>query len=351
MFKRVAENLYRLETSGRYYALLKRADKQFRRSLKTNDRKLAERRLRELRAQVGNLSTSDDSRLGFPDIAERWMATTSHTLKESSIKRRWTCIHNVTPFFAGIGIRNIQAHHCERWLTERAGGLAAQTMAHELNVMRGIFDYAVKHGLMLTNPAKDIQRKRLVQKPITIPTREQFKTLIATIRQSDGRLDSQKKAKAGADFVELLAYSGMRVHEGRELRWRDVDFEKNTFTVTGGERGTKNHHQRTVPMTQAFRSLLEGLKVERAPKPNEAVSLIQDAKKCLQTAARRMKTPPFTHHDFRHFFATTCIESGVDVPTVSRWLGHKDGGALAMKVYGHLRFQHSTEAVGKVIFL
>jgi integrase len=37
------------------------------------------------------------------------------------------------------------------------------------------------------------------------------------------------------------------------------------------------------------------------------------------------------------FFATTCIESGVDIPTVSRRLGHKDGGALAMKRNGHLR--------------
>ena len=30
---------------------------------------------------------------------------------------------------------------------------------------------------------------------------------------------------------------------------------------------------------------------------------------------------------------TSCIESGVDIPTVSRWLGHRDGGALAMRVY------------------
>ena len=43
----------------------------------------------------------------------------------------------------------------------------------------------------------------------------------------------------------------------------------------------------------------------------------------------------------RHFFATTCIESGVDIPTISRWLGHKDGGALAMRTYGHLRDEHS----------
>jgi hypothetical protein len=35
VFHRVAENLYRLESSGGYYALIKRGDKQFRRSLKT----------------------------------------------------------------------------------------------------------------------------------------------------------------------------------------------------------------------------------------------------------------------------------------------------------------------------
>ena len=35
---------------------------------------------------------------------------------------------------------------------------------------------------------------------------------------------------------------------------------------------------------------------------------------------------------------------------MSRWLGHKDGGALAMKVYGHLRDQHSVAMAHKVTF-
>lgn len=178
VFNRVAENLYRLETSGGYYALLKRGDKQFRRSLRTGDRKLAERRLAELRAQVGNLSVSEDARLSFPEIAERWMQATAHTLKESTITRRRTCIKNLTPFFASITIRNVQPQHCERWLTERAAKIAPQTMAHELNTMRAVFEYAVERGLMLQNPARGIKRKRVVLNPLTIPTREQFKQLI-----------------------------------------------------------------------------------------------------------------------------------------------------------------------------
>ncbi len=61
-------------------------------------------------------------------------------------------------------------------------------------------------------------------------------------------------------------------------------------------------------------------------------------------------TPCSRTTNFRHFLATRCIESGVDIPTVSRWLGHKDGGALAMRIYGHLRQKHSFAAIKKVGF-
>ena len=37
VFRKVGQNLYRLEPSGTYYALLKRAGKQIRRSLKITD--------------------------------------------------------------------------------------------------------------------------------------------------------------------------------------------------------------------------------------------------------------------------------------------------------------------------
>jgi integrase len=85
-----------------------------------------------------------------------------------------------------------------------------------------------------------------------------------------------------------------------------------------------------------------------ARNPPTASARSDSAKGCLATACRRSGYPHFTHHDLRYFFATTCIESGGDIPTVSRWLGHKDGGALAMRVYGHLRQEHSFAAVKKV---
>jgi len=73
-------------------------------------------------------------------------------------------------------------------------------------------------------------------------------------------------------------------------------------------------------------------------------------KKSIATACKKFRIPRFTHHDLRHLFATRCIESAVDIPTISRWLARKDGGALAMKTYGHLRDQHSTNMAQKVVF-
>ena len=77
----MAKKRDRLETSGGYYGLAKRGDKQFRRSLRPKDRKPAERRLKELREQVGNLRISEDAFQSFEEVAKRWMAVSSPLLR------------------------------------------------------------------------------------------------------------------------------------------------------------------------------------------------------------------------------------------------------------------------------
>jgi len=75
-----------------------------------------------------------------------------------------------------------------------------------------------------------------------------------------------------------------------------------------------------------------------------------ECQKSIDRAAKLTGAKRIARHDLRRLFATRCVESGVDIPTVSRWLGHQDGGALCMKTYGHLRDQHSTTEAKKVAF-
>src|SRR6476646_9295259 len=155
-----------------------------------------------------------------------------------------------------------------------------------------------------------------------------------------------------ADFAAGLAFTGCRVGESREIAWRDVDFDAGEIVVRGdAETGTKNWELRRVPLIPDARALFERMRGEREGEPLDAkVFAVRESQKAIDRACKKVGTDRITHHDLRHLFATRCIESGVDIPTVSRWLGHKDGGALAMKTYGHLRREHSIAQAQKVSF-
>src|SRR5205823_14798343 len=93
------------------------------------------------------------------------------------------------------------------------------------------------------------------------------------------------------------------------------------------------------------------MRSERAEESlDRKVFAVRECQKAFDRACKKVGTDRITHHDLRHLFATRCIESAVDIPTVSRWLGHKDGGALAMKTYGHLRREHSIAQAQRVSF-
>src|SRR5207249_5129276 len=206
---------------------------------------------------------------------------------------------------------------------------------------------AIEAGVIYSNPAAVLKRAAIRGKEIALPTTDKFNALIAEMRAGHSR-DSRNCA----DFALGLAVTGMRKGEANALEWRDVNFEATEIVVRGDpETGTKNWELRRVPLIPDARALLERMRSERADEPlNAKVFVVRESQKSLDRACKKVGTARITHHDLRHLFATRCIESGVDVPTVSRWLGHKDGGALAMKVYGHLRRDHSVEMAKKVTF-
>jgi hypothetical protein len=169
-FHKVAENLYRLESSNGHYALLKRGGKQFRRSLKTKDRKLADRRLNDLRAKIGCLKISTDAKLNFEQAAKLWLQTNWHAASSGTLKRRERYIKGLAPYFKKLPVRNITEQNCDRWVKERGAVLASETFVHELDVLNAIFGFALNRGLILSNPARHIKRRKIISKQIVVPS-------------------------------------------------------------------------------------------------------------------------------------------------------------------------------------
>src|SRR2546430_168923 len=251
------------------------------------------------------------------------------------------------PGLSETEIRKITQADCKKWASAYAKTASATRYNNTVSVLRHVLNVAVECGVVYSNAAAAVKRAPVRAKEIALPTIEKFNALIAEMRAGHSR-DSVNCA----DLAAGLAFTGSRIGEAREIAWRDVDFDAGEIVVRcDAKTGTKNWELRRVPLIPDARVLFQRMQSERSGESLDAkVFCVRECQKSLDRAAKKVGADRITHHDLRHLFATRCIESGVDIPTVSRWLGHKDGGTLAMKTYGHLRREHSIAQAQKVSF-
>jgi integrase len=282
------------------------------------------------------------------------LAPNSRLRREITVKaivKTWRDLPN-------LDARKVTPSDCQSWaaraLTEGTGFVApnAKTVrsgmsisAHNkcVDTLRVILEIAREEGVIHKNPASALSKRTTKRKRLNLPNSDQFQAIVRVVSTTRAR-----RSKDCADMVRFLAFSGARLREATALRWGDFDLAKNRLTIAGTKTACSD---RTIPIFPPLAALVAEMQARRGAEA--AGSHILRVKECLgalKSACRRVGVKALTHHDLRHLFATSCIESGVDVPTVSRWLGHSDGGALAMKTYGHLRQEHSDMQAKKVRF-
>ena len=349
-------NLIRYVPSGTYYARLRVKGKLIRKSLKTDLISVAKLRLADVekaeREAAERQKATSQGKMTFGQALKNFREQTeaSHLLKSTSKKYRREMLHAILKSWPGVevmDIRKITESDCKAWSLRFGNDYSPSRYNAGLGIVRGIFQIGVEAGSLYRNPAIGLKRARVRLKTLTLPTFEQFEKFVQELAAGGGR-----DSKNCANLVRFLAFGGLRKTEAATITWADCDFEKGEIVVRGDpETGTKNWTIRRVPMIPDMRKLLECLKTAKPEAlPSQPVMGVRECQKSMDRAAKAVGMARITHHDLRHLFATLCIESGVDIPTVSRWLGHKDGGALAMKVYGHLRDQHSVNMAQKVTF-
>jgi integrase len=215
-----------------------------------------------------------------------------------------------------------------------------------IDSLKGIFAVAVDRGIIGTNPAAKLTRAQVRQKRLELPSPQQFRQIVETVRTSGA-----SSAKGNGDLIEFLAYSGCRIKEAGRVRWKDVDEEKGRIWIEPG----KSRYGRHVPINPAMADLLkrirDGKSWARATRKRVGFLMINiSCEESLEAACEKAGVRRMTHHSLRHLFTTRAIEAGVPVPTVAHWLGHRDGGALLLKTYAYLLDHHSQAMAQKVAF-
>jgi integrase len=136
-----------------------------------------------------------------------------------------------------------------------------------------------------------------------------------------------------------------------------VDWERRQLTI-GSDGLTKNHEARAVDFNPELEVHLRDMVSRRDPQSPFLFPPVRGTgdkpAKTFRTSLCAARTKAGLHHfgfhDCRHHFISYAVMSGIDYMTIARWVGHKDGGVLIGRVYGHLSNEHAQRQALRLCF-
>ena len=226
---------------------------------------------------------------------------------------------------------------CSGWIANLfESSVNARSIQRHISSVKGFFNYAIKHGLILNSPFELIGSPKSPNYLPSVLSPEDIEQLLNF---------KPKNAQEIRDMaiVELIYSSGLRVSEAINVNLNDFEESKDFLRVLG--KGSKT---RLVPVGRFAQSAInkwinkrktlatvdEALFVNLRGKRISARS-IQERIKHL---ALRQGLPPVNPHMLRHSFATHLLESSGDLRSIQELLGHSS--LSTTQIYTRLDYQH-----------
>ena len=312
----------------------------------------------------------------FEELAEEWFSEYAKpNLRSTTYERMLQLRKRIYPAIGHLRMDKITPRQLQAFVNSLAADganektgkpLASKTIRHNLSFVSDVFAYAVRMGLLSDNPCSKviIPKGDIKEKPIY--SQEEMELLLTKL--------SHEPIKYRA-FFYLLAYSGFRRSEMLGLEWKDVDFDNNIICVRRtsnytAERGTytdttkTKRSQRTLKISSYIMGMLNELKREQDEnaikygnkwvetdrlftKWNGEPMNNQTPYGWLKEFCENNELPFYGLHSFRHFAASSLINAGLDVTTVSGALGHSNS-TTTLNVYSH-QFQNAQARVSEAM--
>lgn len=308
----------------------------------------------------------DKIKLDFSALSEQWLASVSHGVKESTLAHYdYTLQRYLLPVFGAWKVHGLDEQRLEQGMLEvispKSGNhkpLGASSARECLSILRRICKYAAHLRLM-----------RPVEILVKLPQFERVQTKPLSVQEQaclrDFVLEHPTTRKAG---LLLQMQLGLRIGEVCGLQWGDFDLSAGVLTIrrTVSRIYCRDGHTkvliqtpktrssgREIPIPQELFTLLQrlhgGASEEtwflsgNAEKPVEPRCYRKSVQLYLRQAAVRKVHP----HTLRHTFATTCLQAGCDIKTLSELLGHADPN-ITLRRYVHSNMNRKRRELERV---
>jgi integrase len=276
------------------------------------------------------------TKLTFGQVADEWLEDTKLRVAPASYKKYDTVVRlHLRPRFGKRKLTDITIDDVANMVAElKAAGKAPWYISAILVPLSRIYASSIRKGWVGFNPVKGLERGErptLEQKKMEILDSAEIQTLLAST------------SDRWRPLFATLVFTGMRIGEALDLRWSQIDFDKNLVTI--GKSKTAAGRYREIVLMPSLGSTLRRHKLASTLSadtdfvfPNDAGG--QGSQNSVRSALlRALKKAKITKrlriHDMRHTFASILVGQGLDVTFVSAQLGHKTP-AITLSIYAKL---------------
>ncbi len=322
---------------GRYYIQRSETGKHVQRSVYA--RSYGEVKEKLSTAKISQKEVAKKNKSGtevfFEQVAEEWLACIQREKRHSTyVKYRLIYRKHLCEKLGNLTFSELNNESLAETFQSKENEACSESLQKSIScVLNQIFSYAISHyQIQLSHYT--FPRYKIRTKPIEVLNRSEQTKLLQHLY---GEMDICKLG------IVICISTGLRLGELCALKWKDIDFEENLLSVNatvqriateGGKKKTKLvegepksiFSQREIPLSDELIKLLlpyrnnTGTYVINGEKPMEPRTYQNRFQKYLQFAGIKKKN----FHILRHTFATNCIESGVDIKSLSEILGHSD---------------------------
>lgn len=260
------------------------------------------------------------------------------------------------PLFGQKRLNQIRTKDIEQHLKNlKLKGLSHSTLNQRVQLIKAIFNWHMKRGVNVFNPALAIRKLKSTEIPLRYWTREQCELFLEHTEKKYLNTD-----KAWVHELYLTALNtGLRWGEILGLDWSAMDLAHRriridqVFDEAAGELrpSTKSGRIRYVGINDT----LFGIFSKKKHMPSGLV-FFNEAGKPLDRRTFRPRhfakdmqeanVPKIRFHDLRHTFATQFMENGGNIYDLQKLLGHSTLGMT--DVYAHFSPDHASQRANVV---
>ena len=208
---------------------------------------------------------------------------------------------HIKPKLGKLKITTVTSEQIEDFMHSLSRG----TQGRVIGLLGAIFSYAVKRKLVAVNPVRGVEKPTEVKRNRRLSQAEY------------AHLGSALNDDMASDIFLLLAVTGFRSSEVKNLRWDELDMERNIVTLGDTKTGVSVR-----PLSDAAIEIIKRRKQNGAPYVFDH----ENGQPIGNLRSRWIKlgmSKDVTPHVLRHSFASFAADLGFADSTIAGMIGHK----------------------------